>query len=203
MLKTTYCIYSPDQYTGSAWRNGQGETTELLRANILGGDEFAWRLSKARVESDGAFSIFSGYDRTLVLFAGNGAVLTHGVEPQKQQTTLARRFSITRFCGEQETQSSLIDGAVINFNIMTRKNHCYCEVQVLNTPTFPRAQTGADVTLIYAVDNAIEVAIGAETLTIAKDYLLAIQGRSLIKHLKGTGIYSHIFYVGDQAAALN
>ncbi len=197
MFKPTYYIYSPDQYTSSPWRNGQGETTQLLSESINGSGEFAWRLSKARVDVDGPFSNFLGYDRTLVLFAGNGAQLSH----DSGQDTLDQRFNMARFGGDANTQSTLINGPVINFNIMTRQNTCYADVQVLTTSEIPSAQAGADITLIYACDQAIKVLIAGGLVSIPKDHLLKVQGRGDIKHMDGTGIYCHIFYVSQTAQA--
>ncbi len=43
------------------WRNGKGNTIELLKEDLPNRDGFAWRLSMADVTSDGEFSNFSDY----------------------------------------------------------------------------------------------------------------------------------------------
>ena len=49
------------------WKNGGGETAEIAVSPPGAAlDDFDWRLSMARVETDGPFSAFPGIDRTLV-----------------------------------------------------------------------------------------------------------------------------------------
>ena len=83
-------IISPDQFKTIAWKNGQGETTEL--AISPGGTlaDFDWRLSMASVVSDGAFSDFTGYDRQLILLNGHGIKLAH----DDKQTDAADRIDL-------------------------------------------------------------------------------------------------------------
>src|SRR5215467_2608211 len=63
----------------TAWKNGGGSTTEIAVAPPGASlDHFDWRVSMARVASDGPFSEFSGIDRTLAVVAGGGLFLTIG-----------------------------------------------------------------------------------------------------------------------------
>ena len=72
---TAATILGPDTFRAMPWRNGLGTTIELLKQDLPDGDGFAWRLSMADVTTDGEFSNFSGYDRTLLLLDGNGLML--------------------------------------------------------------------------------------------------------------------------------
>ena len=56
-------ITKPEDFITMPWRNGLGSTIELVKH--WSGDSFQWRLSMADVTQDGAFSDFSGYDRSL------------------------------------------------------------------------------------------------------------------------------------------
>ena len=61
------------------WKNGGGSTTEIAIGPAGASLEaFDWRVSMARVASDGPFSDFAGVDRTLAVVKGNGLVLTTG-----------------------------------------------------------------------------------------------------------------------------
>ena len=58
------------------WKNGRGETVEIaISPDGAGIDDFDWRLSMARVETDGPFSLFAGIDRTLAVLEGEGIFL--------------------------------------------------------------------------------------------------------------------------------
>jgi environmental stress-induced protein Ves len=60
----------------TAWKNGGGSTTEIAVAPPGASlDDFDWRISMARVASDGPFSEFPGIDRTLAIVKGNGMSL--------------------------------------------------------------------------------------------------------------------------------
>ncbi len=58
-------ILSPSDFVSMPWKTGLGHTVEILREDLPGDTGFAWRLSMADVTTDGAFSHFGGYDRTL------------------------------------------------------------------------------------------------------------------------------------------
>src|ERR1700724_4705436 len=61
------------------WKNGGGSTTEIAAAPFGATlDNFDWRVSMARVASDGPFSEFAGIDRTLAVVKGGGLELTIG-----------------------------------------------------------------------------------------------------------------------------
>ena len=61
------------------WKNGGGSTTEIAIGPAGASlEDFDWRISMARVASDGPFSDFPGIDRTLAVIKGSGLVLTIG-----------------------------------------------------------------------------------------------------------------------------
>ena len=60
------------------WKNGGGATREIACwPPGTGLDSFDWRISVATIAADGAFSVFSGIDRSITLLSGDG-VLLHG-----------------------------------------------------------------------------------------------------------------------------
>ncbi|SFT64653.1 HutD family protein [Mesorhizobium sp. YR577] len=101
------------------WKNGGGETTEIAispEGSTTG--DFDWRLSMARVESGGPFSVFPGIDRTLAVLDGDGLLLTiEGMEPAE----LTARSEPLPFPGDAPTNAELIGGGVTDLNIMTRR----------------------------------------------------------------------------------
>ncbi len=61
---------TPADYRRMPWANGRGVTVEMARAD--GPDGLLWRLSMARVDENGPFSIFPGVERNLTVISGPG-----------------------------------------------------------------------------------------------------------------------------------
>lgn len=102
------------------WKNGQGVTLELAIAPPGATlEDFDWRISSARVERDGAFSLFPGIDRSLALLDGAGLQLEL---PEQQSLRLDAHNPVLAFPGELEVQAELLDGPVQDFNLMSRRN---------------------------------------------------------------------------------
>ena len=101
----TATILGPDTFHAMPWRNGLGTTIELLKQDLPQGEGFAWRLSMADVTTDGEFSNFSGYDRTLLLLDGNGLMLDCAGVRQR----LDKPLQAARFRGEDSTFAILPD----------------------------------------------------------------------------------------------
>jgi environmental stress-induced protein Ves len=112
-------ILRAEDHKRMPWKNGGGETVEIAvfpeRASL---EDFDWRVSMARVDSDGPFSIFPGIDRTLAILDGAGMVLDiAGRDPVR----LISQTPPYAFPADLATSATLIDGTVIDFNVMTRR----------------------------------------------------------------------------------
>jgi len=125
-------VIAPQQFKTIPWKNGLGETTELAINDGGNLECFDWRLSIASVINDGVFSDFSGYQRNLVLIAGQGLVLEHD---DKSSDNLANLLDIASFDGACQTFGKLSAGAIKDFNIITNKKKilpqvsCYITAQ--------------------------------------------------------------------------
>jgi environmental stress-induced protein Ves len=113
-------------YRRMRWKNGGGWTTELAASAGAGdGGDFAWRISIAEIESDGAFSTFPGWDRYIALLDGPGMELQFDAgDPVR----LEQRLRFVRFAGEAKTFGRLLGGAVRDFNVMVRRDAVRAEV---------------------------------------------------------------------------
>ena len=113
------------------WKNGRGATTELaifpLHAD-LNGTPFDWRISMADVVEDGDFSLFPGYDRSLMVAQGEGMELSF--DGAAAPARLSGAGSGTAFSGDWRTHGKLLDGPVRDFNVMSARGriHHQCEV---------------------------------------------------------------------------
>lgn len=122
---------SPADARRTPWKNGRGETLELAlyppEASFERGD-FLWRISRARIEEDGPFSSFVGFDRILIVVEGEGLVLAHGGSAPRARL---RPLEPYRFSGDWPTAGELVRGPVADFNVVTRRGAVSAEVQAL------------------------------------------------------------------------
>lgn len=101
------------------WKNGGGTTTEIAASpQGAGFDDFDWRLSVADVGSDGPFSLFPQIDRTLTVIEGNGLAMS--IDGRKP-VILTPASAPLSFPGNVPVNAMLVDGAIRDFNVMTRR----------------------------------------------------------------------------------
>lgn len=104
-------------YRRQPWKNGGGETVEIaVEPADASTSDFDWRVSMARVEQDGPFSIFPHIDRTLTILDGAGIELS-----LDQQSPLVITGQPCSFPGDTPAVARLIDGPVTDLNVMTRR----------------------------------------------------------------------------------
>lgn len=110
-----------------AWRNGGGVTREVATD---GSEPFRWRVSIADVASNGPFSVFSGYTRTITLVRGAGMRLTiDGIVH-----TIDERYRMFQFSGDAQTECTLVNGAVVDLNVMCAGGPARQRIAVVNAP---------------------------------------------------------------------
>ena len=101
------------------WKNGGGTTTEIAAAPPGASlDAFDWRVSMARVATDGPFSSFAGIDRTLAVVSGDGMELA--IEGCAI-VMLGSHSAPLAFAGDVPTSARLTAGAITDLNVMTRR----------------------------------------------------------------------------------
>uniref|UniRef100_A0AAU2JKH9 HutD family protein n=1 Tax=Streptomyces sp. NBC_00049 TaxID=2903617 RepID=A0AAU2JKH9_9ACTN len=140
----------------TAWKNGGGVTREIAaRPEDAGTGEFGWRVSLAEVAAGGPFSAFPGIDRTLTLAEGAGMDLTvAGVH-----RLVDERYAPQDFAGDEPTDCELLDGPVVNFNVMYRRDAVSAETAVVRgrlTLTAARGET----LLLVALDGSAALETG-------------------------------------------
>ena len=136
------------------WRNDGGWTREILREPATGDGPFGWRVSIAEVESDGPFSAFDGYDRVLVLLAGDGMDL-HFTDTGST-VHLRPHSRLVRFAGEAPVHAALVDGPTTDFNLIWRRD--LFDVSVLAHLPMTEPPIVADgVRLgVYVIDGVVQ-----------------------------------------------
>jgi uncharacterized protein len=153
-----------DQLPQSPWKNGGGSTRQLaIHPPEASLDNFAWRISCARVERGGPFSAFPGVDRSLALLDGAGLRLhlpgrtrrLHSGEPPLE------------FTGEEEVDAELLEGPVDDLNVMTRRGLWRHQLQHLQLSGTQAPNLGADLLFIHCQRGSLQVRMPATTLALA------------------------------------
>ncbi|GAA5614811.1 protein Ves [Streptomyces platensis] len=108
------------------WSNGGGVTREVaVHPPGAGWDAFAWRVSLADVTRDGPYSPLPGVRRILTVADGAGLELTVDGTTRR----LTDRCHPFAFPGGAETGSRLLDGPVVNLNVMLREGRAAATVE--------------------------------------------------------------------------
>ncbi len=161
----------PAQYRQMPWRNGGGVTSEIaVFPDPLAGpaaipQPFLWRLSIAAVKESGPFSLFPGYDRTLLMLSGDGMDLSFGAAAAP---LLVQHPGVpVAFSGNLPTSCRLLGGAVRDFNIMTLRGRVTTRTQVreLSVGDAQQVQVGGGTAFVFALHGNLGVQVAAETST--------------------------------------
>ena len=147
------------------WKNGGGSTTEIAAAPEGASLEtFDWRISMARVASDGPFSNFPGIDRTLAIVKGNGMILTIGSDAP---VTLSSGTEPASFAGDTPTSARLTNGEIIDLNIMTRRDRFGHRLRRIPDATACDFGDGDDIAVVVSLNGETGIARGQDTATLA------------------------------------
>ncbi|AUX72200.1 HutD family protein [Erwinia pyrifoliae] len=115
----------------SRWRNGGGETREII-SFPAGVEDFDWRISIATIAADGDFSLFPGVDRIITLL--NGGVALYRKDRLYQRLVLNQPFA---FAGEESIKARIIGNSSSDFNIMVRRDRFRALAGVSHQPLTP------------------------------------------------------------------
>ncbi|HVI33994.1 HutD family protein [Phenylobacterium sp.] len=110
------------------WKNGGGVTREVAAfPEGAGFDDFLWRVSMAEVRADGPFSVFPGVDRVLAVLEGRLRLEVEGLPPVE----LSPESPPAVFPGDAPTHGAVLDGPVLDLNVMTRRGRAHADVRRL------------------------------------------------------------------------
>lgn len=165
------------------WKNGGGETREII-AHPPGADtaSFDWRISMARVETDGPFSVFEGVERTLALLDGEALELTiegggsHRLTPSSDPLP---------FAADAPTSARVPSGPIVDLNVMVRRGRFTAKVERLSGGVEMPA-TPHPVVLLALGPVCVEA--GPERFALERDDALLVEGAAL-RIDGGTGVF--------------
>ena len=157
-----------EEHRRMPWKNGLGVTEEIAIApeGATLADPFLWRLSSALVQADGPFSLFPGYDRTLVVVDGAGMIL----DVDGKRTTLARLGDPFVFPGEASVMSTLSEGPIRDFNVMALRGN------VRTRTLLVLASEGTTITATAGETTVVVCLQGSCTLSGPEDRPVSLRG---------------------------
>lgn len=142
----------------SAWKNGGGITHEVAAEPPGAGlDDFGWRVSLAEVASGGPFSAFPQVDRVITLVSGHGMELSVDGVP----TELAEPGVPFAFSGDAAVDCRLLDGPVVDFNVMTRRGRFAATVETMAAGRREVTAAGPTTILIVALAGSAAISWGS------------------------------------------
>jgi environmental stress-induced protein Ves len=163
-------VLRAQDYREMPWKNGGGTTTEIFVSPAGAGiDDFDWRISMARVDSGGPFSLFAGIDRTLSILEGDGIILNVGGRIPIGLTT---RSEPLPFPADEETHAVLIGGPVTDLNVMTRRGLATHTVQRIMVAEPIEIASGVGTTLHFCAQGQLRVSGESPVVLDPRDTLL-------------------------------
>ncbi len=118
------------QLPATPWKNGGGSTRELACwPRGAGLEDFDWRVSIATIAASGAFSVFPGIERSIMLLDGAGVRLRSS--DGAIDCRLDQPLTPFNFAGELAIDCELLGGATSDLNVMVRRERVQAEVSVV------------------------------------------------------------------------
>jgi hypothetical protein len=144
-------IIRSSDYLVMPWKNGGGETTEIFVSPPTG--NFDWRISIAKVTSDGPFSSFAGYERHIMTLSGQGMML----DIEGCGVSELERLKPFSFSGDLRVIGSLVDGPVLDFNLIVRRDFGQGTLCVMDCGAGHHFAPGLSLRLIHVLAGTCRI----------------------------------------------
>jgi len=187
-------ILRANNYRRMRWKNGGGETTEIIVSpDGASLETFDWRVSMAHVATDGPFSLFPGIDRTIAVLDGNGIRLrVDGIG----EMALTKERAPFAFPADAGAGADLIDGPIHDLNVMSRRGvvrHTLSRA-VMGEPTRIAASGDAVLVLVQGGGARIEAGAIRDTLSDGDSVLLpAVHEDIMMTPVTTLTLYTAVF----------
>ncbi len=120
------------QQRSMPWKNGQGVSWHIaVDPDGAGFEDFAWRVSRAAIMRDAAFSAFADTERWITLIQGEGCALRFA---DGGALMLRKPFVPMRFDGARAATCKLSAGPCTVLNVMARRGRAEADVAVVAAP---------------------------------------------------------------------
>ncbi|OCP07946.1 MULTISPECIES: HutD family protein [unclassified Ensifer] len=171
-------ILRASTYKRMPWKNGGGETVEIAvfpeKASL---GDFDWRVSMATVASDGPFSSFPGIDRTLSILQGKGMRLSiEGRAP----VVMTGEAAPLPFPADVATSATLVDGPIVDLNVMTRRGRLAHTVRRLAIDHPQTVEGSAETTLVLCHGGAVRLTAAEGQADLAAGDTAILKGAAAV-----------------------
>ena len=187
-------ILKSDEYHCMPWRNGRGETAEVaISPTGATLDDFDWRVSMARIDGDGPFSIFPQTDRTLAVLRGDGLRLSIASSAPFELTHDSEPLS---FPGDVAVSATLLGAAVTDLNVMTRRERSRHSMRRLRIAGSVEVPLEAPLALLICAEGSLQIEVNAETTTLmALDALLVEEGPATLRISNDASVLAYLIEI--------
>ncbi|MCV9934784.1 HutD family protein [Boseaceae bacterium BT-24-1] len=185
-------LLGANEHSHVPWKNGHGSTTVIL-AHPAGAalEALDYRIFFATVTKDEAFSRLPGIDRTLFIAAGGGFALSPADHAPVRVTPESEPFI---FGGDSETPAALIDGPVVDFNVMTRRGRFRHLATRLVSPLDANISCDGDVVLLICHSGRAVLQKDAQKLDLGPMDGAILSGAGATVHVRAE-LLSRLFLV--------
>ena len=187
-------ILKSNEYRRMPWRNGRGETAEVaISPTGATLDDFDWRVSMARIDGDGPFSIFPQTDRTLAVLRGDGLCLSiAGSSPLE----LTRDSEPLSFPGDVAAAATLLGATVTDLNVMTRRERSTHSMRRLRIAGSVDVPLQAPLALLICAEGSLQIEMNAQTTTLtALDALLVEEGPATLRISSDASVLAYLIEI--------
>ncbi|HEY5757714.1 MAG TPA: HutD family protein [Steroidobacter sp.] len=177
-------ILRASDYRRMPWKNGGGETREVLVSpDGAALNAIDWRISLATIATDGPFSTFEGIQRTLCVIRGAGIRLT---ADHAAPELLIEDSEPHTFAGESKTSATLVDGAIVDLNVMTRRDTFRHSVRRLSCDGQLRLDVSSSTVIVFCQRGELLIAATGTTGRLQPEDCAVIDGESASIELQST-----------------
>ena len=134
-----------------SWKNGGGITSQIKifpEHAAPAADSFHWRLSTATVSQTGAFSLFKGCDRWLVIIEGDGLVLNG---------TLLPAFKPFKFSGDIPIHCQIVGVQVIDLGLIFRRDKLAAKMEWIDFSGSEKIYFEPGTHLFYCLNGGLKI----------------------------------------------
>lgn len=164
----------------SRWKNGGGETIEIAAfPEGVGFDAFAWRISMAKVEASGPFSIFPGIDRMLCVLDGEGIELAFDGRARVQLDPASPPYS---FPADIAVSGEVSGMGITDLNVMSRRGLARHHVSRMRLDGALHVAPLGQSLLVLSLEAGFSVMLGGTALA------LKAGDAALIENAEGTAL---------------
>ena len=139
------------------WANGRGTSYEIA-SNRNAEGFWTWRLAMAPVNEDGPFSRVECVNRSLAVVEGAGMNLS-----VDRKNIRCEPLQVVHFRGEAVTEAALIDGPILDINLMVRRKNATGTMQIVDC-----VDEVLDASIVVAVSTSAVLNCDGDELSLGQ-----------------------------------